>query len=124
MCRPLIIRGELFTDFVTDKRVVKMKRIIERTGQFVIFQDNFEGNVLTLRKWHREAKEAGVEIKLDDTFAKCCGYNSKDELIAKTIGEQGKQNVIALFGYFPEWVRIFTDGRVCFVGEGSTNGEA
>ena len=101
-----------------------MKKIIEKTEQFVIFQDELEGKVLTLRRWYREAKEAGTEIKLDDTFAKFCGYNTKDELIAQAIGENGKQDIIALFGYFPEWVRVFTDGRVCFVGEGLTNGEA
>lgn len=114
----------MYTRFVTDKRAVEMKKIIESTEQFVIFQDDYEGNILTLRRWHKEAKEAGAEIKLDDTFAKFCGYNSKDELIAQTIGEQGKQDVIALFGYFPEWVRILKDGRVCFVGEGLTNGDA
>ena len=90
-----------------------MKKIIERTEHFITFQIVIDGNVLTIRRWNKETQEA--EIKLDDAFAKCCGYNSKDDLIAQTIGEQGKQDVIALFGYIPEWVLVFEDGRVCFV---------
>lgn len=101
-----------------------MKKIIEMTDNYTISQDSFEGNVLTFRKWHHEANGDGADVLLDDAFAKSCGYNSKDELVAQTIGEQGKQDVIALFGYFPKWVRIFTDGRVCFVGDGLTNGDA
>ncbi len=90
-------------------------RKIEETEYYSIYEDEYEGNVITFRRWHNEAE--GADILFTDAFARACGYASKDDMIASTIGEQGRQAVIARFGYLPKWVRSFDDGKVYFVGE-------
>lgn len=92
-----------------------MKRVIKETGSYTIFEDEFEGKKITFRIWHNDL--SGVEIKFTDAFAQANGYASTDEMIAQTIGEQGKQELIAMCGYFPEWMRYNTDGKVYFVCE-------
>lgn len=92
-----------------------MKRVIEQTENYTIFEDVFDGIVLTFRKWHNEAD--GADILFTDAFAKACGYASIDDMVAHTIGEQGKQEIIAKWGYLPKWVRVLDDGKIYFVGE-------
>ena len=91
------------------------KKVIEETTYYTIFEEKFDGVVLTFRRWHSEAE--GADIKFTDTFAQACGYASTDDMIASTIGEQGKQQIIARWGYLPKWVRVMNDGSIYFVGE-------
>ena len=92
-----------------------MERIINQTENYTIFENVFEGIVLTFRRWHNVVE--GADILFTDAFAMACGYASKDEMIASTIGEKGKQEIIARFGYLPKWVRWYDDGNIFFVGE-------
>lgn len=92
-----------------------MKRVIKETENYTIFQEVFDGIVLTMRKWHSEAD--GADILFTDAFARACGYSSTADMIAQTIGEQGKQEIIARWGYLPRWVRVVDDGKVYFVGD-------
>lgn len=92
-----------------------MKRVIKQTENYTIFEDVFDGNVLTFRMWHNEAD--GADVLFTDAFARACGYSSTGDMIAQTIGEQGKQEIIAKWGYLPKWVRVLDDGKVYFVGE-------
>jgi len=90
-------------------------RKVKETAYYSIFEDVYEGKVITFRRWHNDAQ--GADILFTDDFARACGYSSKDDMIASTIGEQGRKAVIAKFGYLPKWVRPFEDGKVYFVGE-------
>lgn len=92
-----------------------MGKVIERTANYTILNEAFDGRVLTLRKWHDEAE--GADILFTDTFAQACGYASTADMIAQTIGEQGKQAIIARYGYLPKWVRVLDDGNVYFVAD-------
>lgn len=91
------------------------RKDIEQTECYTIFDEVFEGRVLTFRKWHYEAE--GADILFTDTFAQACGYASTGDMIAQTIGEHGKQEIIAKWGYLPRWVRVLDDGKIYFVGE-------
>lgn len=95
--------------------MVTTMRIIKQTENYTILEDVFEGIVLTFRRWHYVAE--GADILFTDAFAKACGYASKADMIASTIGEQGKQEIIAMYGYLPKWVRWYEDGNIFFVGE-------
>lgn len=92
-----------------------MRKVIERTADYTIYQDEYEGKPIIYRAWNNDL--SGVDIKFTNAFAQANGYASTDDLIAQTIGEQGKQEMVAMCGYFPEWVRYYGDGRVCFVAQ-------
>ena len=92
-----------------------MRKVIEETADYTIFQDEFEGKQILFRAWHNG--QTGVDIKFTDAFAQANGYASTGDMIAKTIGEQGRQEMIAMCGYFPEWVRYYGSGQVCFVAK-------
>ena len=90
-----------------------MRKVIERTADYTIYQDEFAGNKILFRYWNNDP--SGVDVKFNNAYAKANGYASTDEMIAQTIGEQKKQEMIAMCGYFPEWVRHRADGQVYFV---------
>ena len=92
-----------------------MRNVIERTADYTIYQDEYEGRPILFRLWHNDL--SGVDIKFNDAFAQANGYASTGDMIAQTIGEQGRQEIIAMCGYFPEWVRYYGDGQVCFVAK-------
>ena len=93
-----------------------MTRIIETNNFYTISEESFDdGMTITLRRWHSQPE--GADILFDDTFARACGYSSKDDMIASTIGEQGKKEIIAKWGYLPKWVRWYDNGKIYFVGE-------
>lgn len=92
-----------------------MEKIIKSTPNYTIFENSFEGQTLTFRRWNNE--QGDVDILFDDTFAKCCGYASAGDMIVRTIGEQGMQQIIDSWGSRPEWVKVMDDGSICFVGE-------
>lgn len=94
-----------------------MSKVIERTADYTIYQDEYEGKPIIFRAWNNDLSV--VDIKFTDAFARANGYASKDDMIAQTIGVQGKQEMIAMCGYFPKWVRYYGDGRVCFVAKPS-----
>lgn len=92
-----------------------MEKVIKQTKNYTIFEKVFEGLVLTFRRWNNEAE--GADILFTDAFARACGYVSKDDMIASTIGEHGKREIIARYGYLPKWVRWYDDGSIFFVGD-------
>ena len=92
-----------------------MRKVIEETADYTIFEDEFEGKQILFRSWHNDP--SSVEIKFTDEFAQANGYASTDDMIAQTIGEQARQEMIAMCGYFPEWVRFKGNGQVCFVAK-------
>ena len=79
------------------------RKVIEQTECYTIFDEVFDAE--------------GADILFTDTFAQACGYASTGDMIAQTIGEHGKQEIIAKWGYLPRWVRVLDDGKIYFVGE-------
>ena len=92
-----------------------MRKVIEETADYTIFEDVFEGKSILFRYWHNDP--TGVDIKFTDAFAQANGYTSTGDMIAQTIGEQARQDMIAMCGYFPEWVRFKGNGQVYFVAK-------
>ena len=92
-----------------------MRKVVEETADYTIFEDEFEGKQILFRAWHNDP--TGVDIKFTDAFAQANGYASKDDMIAQTIGEQGRQEMIAMCGYFPEWVRFNANGEAYIAGK-------
>ena len=91
------------------------RKVIEETADYTIFEDEFEGKPIIYRYWHNDP--TGVDIKFTDAFAQANGYTSAGDMIAQTIGEQGRQVFIAVCGYFPEWVRFNSNGQFCVVAK-------
>ena len=90
-----------------------MRKVIEETADYTIYQDEFEGKPILFRYWHNAPN--GVDIKFTEAFAQANGYASKDEMIAQTIGEHGRQQMIAMCGYFPDWVRFNDTGEAYII---------
>ncbi len=65
-----------------------MRKVIERTADYTIFEDVFEGKQILFRAWHNDL--SGVDIKFTDAFAQANGYTSADDMIVHAIGEQGQ----------------------------------
>ena len=86
-------------------------KITEETESYYIFQWDYEGNPITFRKW--KATDEFVEIRTDENFARANGYESVEDMIAETAGEEKMRE---LFGGVPDWIKAFPNGVFAFVG--------
>jgi len=81
-----------------------MKKIIKRTENFSIYEDEFNGITQTFRHWTNDV----VEIQFNDNFAKANGYKSLDDLLTSI---RGFRDYLALkCGNIPQWITITRDG--------------
>lgn len=90
---------------------MEYKKIIEQTGRYDIVQWEFQGMPITFRLW-KDGSQI-VEIKVDEYFAKANGYESVDDMAARTIGQTKFKE---LFGGVPEWIMASPNGDFTFVG--------
>lgn len=90
---------------------MEYKKIIEQTGHYDIVQWEFQGMPITFRLW-KDGSQI-VEIKVDEYFAKANGYESVDDMAARTIGQAKFDE---MFGGVPEWIMASPNGDFTFVG--------
>ena len=87
---------------------------IEETQWYTIYQDTFNDRwPITIRIW--KYYQDGADLLFDDNLAQANGFKDTQDMIARTIGINGYNEVKKQFGKTPKWVRALPDGKFYFV---------
>ncbi len=81
-----------------------MKKIIEQTANYNLYEADFMGFTQTFRQWRNNQ----VEIKFTENFAKANGYRSINDMLNNSPGM--RENLMLLCGSIPKWITIADDG--------------
>lgn len=86
-------------------------KVVKETEQYFIYQWMYKDMPITIREW--KLINGLIEMKVDEFFARANGFNTVNEMIAKTVGEH---KIKKMFGRVPDWIRINRGGNFEFVG--------
>ena len=73
------------------------------------FTKEFEGRKISFRQ---NIDTGEVDIKFDNNFAVCNGFESLNDLINQNYTDAEKRQMKAIFGGVPQWVRCFENGMI------------
>ena len=82
-----------------------MKKLIKRTENYSIYEDEFMGLTQTFRLWRNDH----IEIQFNDNFAKANGFKSVEDMLICNKGM--KETLLDGFGSIPQWITITSDGQ-------------
>lgn len=81
-----------------------MKKLIEQTENYNVYQSDFMGYTQTFRQWNNNQ----VEIQFNDSFAKANGHRSVEDMLNSNKGM--RETLMANCGCIPQWINIGVDG--------------
>jgi len=82
-----------------------MKRLIETTEHYKLYEADFNGHTQIFRHWINGV----VEVKLTNGFARGNGFESINDMLNKCTGM--RENLTKMCGQIPDWLTITHDGR-------------
>jgi hypothetical protein len=82
-----------------------MKKLIEQTENYNVYQSDFMGHTQTFRQWRNNH----IEIQLNDNFAKANGHRSVEDML--NINKGMRESLMLTCGQIPQWITITERGE-------------
>jgi hypothetical protein len=82
-----------------------MKKLIEKTKNYNIYEADFMGFTQIFRQWNNNH----VEIQFNDNFARANGHKSVEDMLKRCKGM--KESLMLTCGTIPQWITITDKGE-------------
>lgn len=82
-----------------------MKKLIQQTKNYSIYEADFMGYTQTFRQWVNNV----VEIKFNDNFAKANGFKDRENMLNCENGMM-IEDLLSTCGNIPEWINVSENG--------------